>query len=35
MAKQIEAKLYKYDRLSMRNKKVSLYDVIGHVVWQL
>ena len=34
-AEQIEAKLHRYDHLSMRNKKLSTYDVIGHVVWQL
>ena len=33
MAEQIEAKLYRYDRLSLRNKKFSTYDNIGHMVW--
>ena len=35
MAEQIEAKLYRYDCLSVRSKKFSTYDVIGHMVWQL
>ena len=34
MAEQTEAKLYMYDRPSMRNKRFT-DDVIGHVVWQL
>ena len=34
MAEQIEAKLYRCYHLSMRNKKFSTYDVIGHMVWQ-
>ena len=33
MAEKIEAKLYTYDRLSMRNKRVT-YDVIGHMALQ-
>jgi len=32
-AEKIEAKLYTYDRLSMRNKSHT-YDVISHMVWQ-
>ena len=31
-AEEIVAKLYRYDRLSMRKKKFSTYDVIGHMV---
>ena len=34
MAEQIEVKLYTYDRLSMRNKRFTHYDVISHMVWQ-
>ena len=34
-AEQIEAKLYRRHQRSMRNKKLSSYDVIGHMVWQL
>ena len=34
MAEQIEAKLYTYDRLSMRNKKIYTYEIIGYIVWQ-
>ena len=33
-AEQIEVKLCRYDRLSMRNKRFSNYDVMGHMVWQ-
>ena len=33
VAEQIEAKLYTYDCLSMKNKSHT-YDVIGHMVWQ-
>ena len=29
-AEQIEAKLYRYDRLSMRDKKFSTHDVMSH-----
>ena len=30
-AEHIKAKLYKYDRLSTRNKKFFTYDVTGHM----
>ena len=30
----MEAKLYKYDRLSMINKKFSTPFDVGHMVWQ-
>jgi len=35
MAEQIEAKLYSYDCLSIRNKKFSTFDIIDHKVWEL
>ena len=34
-AEQIEGKLYRYDCVSIRNKKLSTYDIIiCHMVWQ-
>ena len=33
-AGQIKGNLYKYNRLSMRNKKFATYDIIGHMVLQ-
>jgi len=34
MTEQIEAKLYRYNCLSMGNKKFPTYDIIHHMVWQ-
>ena len=34
MAEQIEAKLYRYDCLSMTNKKFPPPFDVGHMVWQ-